>query len=153
MATTHSYGATLKNNKTENNAVQFVLTQNPCLKLPAKEERKQILEALKLPNSFSRAYDLVLLPSPDITNVMSVAPEKWVLVELKTTMKKLLKNPDGFFFGATANEFALAEKLGDRYVFCFVSMHPESMGYTFVSAKDIEGKIKTKRLQYQINFR
>lgn len=129
------------------------MSQNPCLKLPTKEERKKILEALELPGSFSKAYDLVLMPSPDINNIMSVGPENWVLVELKTTMKKLLKNPDGFFFGATANEFDLAEKLGDRYVFCFVSMHPESMGYTFVSAKEMENKIRTKRLQYQINFK
>ena len=143
MASTHSYGATLKNNKTESQAVQFVLSQNLCLKRPTKEERKQILDALGLPHSFSRAYDLVLLPSPDISNIMSVAPEKWVLIELKTTMKKLLKNPDGFFFGATANEFDLAEKLGDRYKFCFVSMHPESMGHVFVSSREIEDKIKS----------
>ena len=33
------------------------------------------------------------------------------LVELKTTRKYLPKNPKGFFFGATQNEFDFGERL------------------------------------------
>lgn len=152
MATVHSYGATLKNNKTENEAVMFLLAQNPCFRRPDKEERKKILAALGLAASFSRAYDLVLLPSPDIKDIMTVPAERLVLVELKTTKKKLMNNPAGFFFGATENEFRLAEKLGERYLFCFVSLHAESPTYALLSSSELESKIRTRRVQYQINL-
>lgn len=152
MAKSHSYGATLKNNKTENEAVLFLLQENPCFRLPSKEERKEILNALDLPSSFSRAYDLVLLPLAEQNNTLSLSSQDWSLVELKTTKKKIINLPEGFFFGATENEFRLAEILGDRYQFCFVSLHPESKGYILLTAKELEGRVKTKRIQYQINL-
>lgn len=152
MANEHSYGATLENNKTENRAIQFVLAQNPCLRRPTKEERKQILVILDLAPSFSRAFDLILVPSPGITNILAVSAKDLILVELKTTQKKLLNMPTGFFFGATENEFKLAEKLGDRYKFCFVSLHAESSNYVLLTAKELKEKEKTRRIQYQINL-
>lgn len=152
MAKSHSYNATLKNNKTENEAVLFLLRENSCFRLPSKEERKEILNVLGLPHSFSRAYDLVLLPSTEQSNTFSLSSRDWSLVELKTTKKKLINLPEGFFFGATENELRLAEMLGNRYWFCFVSLHPESMGYVLLTAKELEKKVKTKRIQYQINL-
>jgi len=152
VAKTHSYGATLLNNATESEAIQYVLNANPSLKRPTKDERRKILEILGLPRSFARAFDLVLLPSADISEIMAVSPEALKLVELKTTKKKLMENPTGFFFGATDNEFQLAEKLGERYLFCFVSLHADSPGYKLLTAKEVEARTKTKRLQYQINL-
>ena len=74
------------------------------------------------------------------------------LVELKTTRKYLPESPKGFFFGATENEFKLAAELGDRYHFCFVCLHPDSLGYSLLGLSELEPMIRTKRTQYQINL-
>lgn len=152
MAHEHSYGATIKNNKTENLAVDFLLDSDKRLRRPNKEERREILKRFELPATFSRAFDLVLLPLADSGGILSVSKEQLTLIELKTTQKKLINNPSGFFFGATENEFRLADKLGEQYKFCFVSLHPESVGYKLLTAQELEKRIKTKRLQYQINL-
>lgn len=152
MATLHSYGATLKNNKTENEAALFVCGRDTRLKIPTREERKHILQELGLPLTFARAFDLVLVPDAEVSNILSVPVRDMTLVELKTTRKKLPNMPDGFFFGATANEFDLATRMGSKYMFCFVSLHPESMSHAFLTAQELESKIKNKRLQYQINL-
>ncbi len=131
--------------------MQFLLAQNSRLKLPTTKERREILDNLNLAASFSRAYDLVLLP-PGKTRISDVVPGRLVLVELKTTRKQLENNPNGFFFGATENEFQLAKKLERSYLFCFVSLHPQSRSYSLITLSDLEKRIKTKRVQYQINL-
>lgn len=152
MANVHSYGATLKNNDTESEAIRFLLEKNPCFNRPSKDERREILNSLGLPPSFSRAFDLVLSPNDSVDKISEIPLEKLILIELKTTKKKLTNNPDGFFFGATENEFRLAEKLGDKFKFCFVSLHPDSSTYVLLSLKDLKKKIRTQRIQYQINL-
>ena len=152
MAHEHSYGATLKNNITETSAIAFLLATDARFRQPSKDERKEILNRFGLPTTFSRAFDLVLLPSASDGDIASVPVEQLVLVELKTTKKKLVNNPDGFFFGATENEFNLADKLGKQYRFCFVSLHPESKSYAMLTSEELQSRIKTKRLQYQINL-
>ena len=62
-------------------------------------------------------------------------------------------NPNGFFFGVTENEFELAKKMGDQYLFCFVCLHPESLSYKYMNLSEVEEMTRTKRVQYQINFR
>lgn len=153
MATSHSYGATLENNKTENQAVQFLLAQNPCFRVLSKDERKKLLSSLGLESSFSRAFDLVRVPSAEVIDIFSVPVENLILIELKTTKKKLINNPAGFFFGATENEINLAKKLGDRYKFCFISLHAESSTYALLTWKELDQKIKHQRIQYQINLK
>jgi hypothetical protein len=73
-------------------------------------------------------------------------------VELKTTKKKLPNLPKGFFFGATQSEFEIAEKLGDKYKFCFVSLHEETKGYVLITLEKLNKIIRTKRIQFQINL-
>lgn len=152
MAHEHSYGATIKNNKTENSAVDFLLVSDSRFRQPTKEERKELLIRLGLPTTFARAFDLVLLPSADYSDILLVPLEEIILIELKTTQKKLPENPNGFFFGATENEFNLADKLGEQYRFCFISLHPESKCFALLTSDELTLKIKTKRLQYQINL-
>jgi len=152
MAHEHSYGATRKNNKTENAAIDFLLAVEPRFLRPSKEERKEILKRFNLTPSFSRAFDLVLVPSADISDMAKMPTDQLVLVELKTTQKKLANNPEGFFFGATENEFRLADKLGEQYRFCFVSLHPESKNFAMLTSQELNLQIKTKRIQYQINL-
>lgn len=152
MAYNHSYGATLKNNITETSAIDFLLVNEKRLRKPTAEERGDILKRFNLPVSFSRAFDLVLLPSENGENLKNISIENIILVELKTTQKKLVNNPEGFFFGATENEFNLADKLGKQYLFCFVSLHSESRNYVMMTSEELMSKIKRKRLQYQINL-
>ncbi len=152
VAHEHSYEATWSNNRTENEAVKFLLSKNPRLRLPNKIERKAILNILGLDKSFSKAYDLVMVPAAEVGDLLSVPAKQLILVELKTTKKKLVNSPNGFFFGATENEFRLAKILGDKYQFCFVCLHPESQGYVLLTAEELEKKIKTRRIQYQINL-
>jgi hypothetical protein len=153
MALAHSYGATLKNNVTENEAVGFLLSQDDRFRVPTKDERKYILELLNLPPTYARAFDLLLFPTPHQGSLDEAVLKDMILVELKTTKKRLPNNPDGFFFGATENEFQLARMLGDRFRFCFVSLHEETSSHVLLTLSDLESRIKTKRIQYQINLR
>jgi len=154
VASEKSYSITLSNNRTEKAAIDYLMAADPCLWNPTSESRKLILEQLDLPRSFSRAFDLVKVKEPlaaeaglTVANIDSID-----LVELKTTRKYLPAMPKGFFFGATQNEFDLAALLGDRYRFCFVCMHPDSLGYHLLTLEELEPLIRTKRTQYQINL-
>jgi hypothetical protein len=117
--------------------------------------RKELLEIFNLPKSFSRAFDLIHVPQQhDGTNVINLDSKNDItFVELKTTKKSLPNNPKGFFFGATENEFNLAKILGDQYLFCFVSLHPDTKSYSYKSLSELDSLIKNKRVQYQINLR
>ena len=154
MASQHSYRITLSNNKTEKQGLDYLIEQDPAFLLPTKDGRRQIMEALGVEKRFARAFDLFRLPghANNEQEIVLNDTSQIMLVELKTTMKYLPNNPKGFFFGATQNEFELAEYLGDQFRFCFVSLHPESRGYKLLSLEELEGEIVNKRTQFQINL-
>lgn len=154
MASEHSYTITVSNNRTEKVALDYVMSSDDHFWLPQPAARRMILSELGLPTAFSRAFDLIRVADPVKTeNEISVESiEEITLVELKTTRKRLPQLPQGFFFGATQNEFDLAEALGDRYKFCFVCLHPETLGYQLLTLAELEPLIRTKRTQYQINL-
>lgn len=154
MASDQSYTITLRNNLTEKAAIDFVMASDPSFLNPSLESRKRILKMLALPLRFARAFDLVQVPG-HINSESEITVEVaglLTLVELKTTQKCLPECPKGFFFGATENEFELARLLGDQYRFCFVCLHPDSPGFSLVSEVELQGLIRTKRTQYQINL-
>lgn len=154
MASNKSYTITLNNNVSEKEALQFLIETDYNFIHPDKESRKQIMELLNIDKRFARAFDLILIPGH--TNLEEIIvlnnTDHITLVELKTTKKALPNLPQGFFFGATQNEFDLALQLGDQYKFCFVSLHPETKGYSLLSVSELEKIIKRKRVQYQINL-
>ncbi len=154
MANNHSYTITLNNNKSEKEALAFLVESDINFLNPDKESRKIIMDMLHIDKRFSRAFDLILIPG--YTNLEQVIKlnkiEDIILVELKTTKKKLSNLPSGFFFGATESEFDLARQLGNRYKFCFVSLHNESRGFALLTLEELNNIIKTKRIQYQINL-
>ena len=154
MANNHSYTITLDNNKSEKEALLFLIESDINFLNPDKESRKIILEMLGIDKKFARAFDLILIPGH--TNLEQVIQlkkvEDIILVELKTTKKKLINLPSGFFFGATESEFSLARQLGCQYKFCFVSLHEESKGFALLTLEELNNVIKTKRIQYQINL-
>lgn len=155
MASKKSYVITLANNKTEKEAVEYLLHANPNFLLPNKEGRKKVVQKLGIDTSYSRTFDLILIDGhTNQENIIELTDsEKITLVEIKSTMKMLPNNPYGFFFGATENEFNLANKLGDGYKFCFVSLHPDSKSYKLLSLEEVGSYIKSKRTQFQINFK
>ncbi|SNR58851.1 hypothetical protein [Lutibacter flavus] len=154
MASNQSYLITVKNNITEKEGINLLLNSKDNFILPDSKSKKSILTFLGVSIKYIRAFDLILLPNyltpqEEITieNVDDIT-----LVELKTTKKKLTNIPRGFFFGATENEFNLARKIKEKYKFCFVSLHKDSLGYELLSLSELEKIIKNKRIQYQINL-
>lgn len=111
----------------------------------------------------TRSFDLVFtqLPFNQLTedNVDDHLKDL-TLIELKSTENKKRAVRDeslrGFFFGATENEFRIARKLGERYKFAFVVLSSNNdLGkpfYVLLSLEELEAKIRTKRMQYQINL-
>jgi hypothetical protein len=154
MANNHSYTITLDNNKSEKEALTFLIESDNNFLNPGKESRKIILDMLGIDKKFVRAFDLILIPGhSNLEKVIQLNKvEDIILVELKTTKKKLVNLPRGFFFGATESEFSLARQLGNQFKFCFVSLHSESKGFVLLSLEELNKIIKTKRIQYQINL-
>ncbi len=154
MSNQTSYTITLRNNRSEKEAIQYLLETDKNFINPDKESRKLIMSVLGIDKRFSRAFDLVLIPGHN--NLETIIKlnrlSDIILVELKTTKKKLMNNPRGFFFGATENEFDLARQLDNKFLFCFVSLHPESKGYKLLTLEELTKIIKNKRIQYQINL-
>ncbi len=154
MASEYSYTITLENNKSEKEAIRYLVESDKNFINPNKESRKLIMEILGVNKKYSRAFDLVLIPGhTNLENIIKLKNSSdIILVELKTTKKKLINNPRGFFFGATKNEFDLAESLNEKFKFCFVSLHHESKSYKLLTLNELNEIIRTKRIQYQINL-
>lgn len=154
MASNHSYTITIDNNKSEKEALSYLISSDINFLNPDKESRKVIMEMLSIDKKYSRAFDLILIPGhTNLEQIISLnKTNEIILIELKTTKKKLLNNPKGFFFGATESEFTLAKQMGNKYKFCFVSLHPESESYVLLTLEELNLIIKTKRIQYQINL-
>lgn len=155
MSRQHSFVLTLKNNRTEKEGLEFARAAERRFVLPDKAGRASLLNALEIPKKLSRAFDLVLLPegqdaAVDHIDVKDVS--RLILVEVKTTKAHLPRFPSGFFFGATQNEFELASRLGSQFRFCFVCLNPSSPGIAVLTLSELEAKIRTKRVQYQINL-
>lgn len=152
----HSFTITLSNNKTEKEGIEYLRANATGFFYVDGKARKQILELLDQPKTFARSFDMVYIPryvGEIITQpILEARIDEIVLVELKTTKKKLEQFPRGFFFGATANEFLFAERLKERYKFCFVCLHPESFNHILLTLSEVKDLIRTTRVQHQINF-
>jgi len=153
MAGPQSYVITRSNNTTEKEGLAYLLEQDSDFILLDTESRKFLMDMFDINHTFSRAFDLVYIKNSGSSTVITVDDKDSIIfVELKTTKKYLPNNPRGFFFGATKNEFDLAEKLGDKYQFCFISLHKDSLSYNLLTTTELNNLVKTKRIQYQINL-
>ena len=154
MASRHSYTITLSNNKTEKEAIEYLLASDSRFLLPDKESKLILLRKLALPEKYIRTFDLIMVNSytKNVSHIELLPEDEITLIELKTTKKKLTRFPKGFFFGATQSEFDLAAKLGNTYKFCFVSLHDETKAYYLMTLDEMQNFIVSKRIQYQINF-
>ena len=154
MASKQSYEITLKNNTTEKEAIVFLMESSASFIEPDKEGRKAILQHFGLSPKYIRAFDLIQVEGHINSEERFILNphDKITLIEIKSTKKKLENNPYGFFFGATENEFSIANKLGENYKFCFVCLHPDTKSYAILSVSEVEDITRNKRIQYQINL-
>ncbi|MFD4819521.1 hypothetical protein [Peribacillus butanolivorans] len=154
MSNQHSFTITLSNNQTEKEGILYLQSQDPHFILPDSKLRKLILRNIGISDKFYRTFDMIYSPGAIVQGNIIIIPDitKVTLIELKTTKKRLPNNPQGFFFGATENEFNLAELLGDQYKFCFVCLHPDCPSHKLLSLTELDSIIRTKRIQYQINL-
>ena len=158
MASSKSYTITLRNNRTERDALDLMLRTDPLLHEPDSDGRKALLDRLGIDGRLSRAFDMVKLKRhvPRAGRLQLDEEEEFELIEIKSTKKYLPELPSKFFFGATENEFELGRQAtakGVRYCFAFVSLHPDSEGHAYVDIVDIDEWIRSKRIQYQINLK
>jgi len=151
-----SFTITRKNNATEKEGIQYMESLGQGFFFVDKDERKRILELLDQPKNFSRSFDMISIPRLAgrklSLDTIETHIDEVTLIELKCTRAFLPNNPKGFFFGATQNEFDFGERLGDKFRFCFVCLHPDSLSHVMLSVAEIEAIQRTKRIQYQINL-
>jgi hypothetical protein len=151
----------LANRGTENTGLALLL-QDPRFQLVDLKTKRSILELVGSSEAFGhQTFDLVMTtePSEQVTaqNVGDLFPGIR-LVEMKTTKKPIRSSAlNGFFFGATEREYAMATALGDQYVFAFVVLSPENeYGRPFavlLTLAEVEARTRSRRVQYQVNFR
>lgn len=155
MAKAHSFKITLSNNRTELEGMDFVLNTASNLLHPDLFGRKKLLEVLGLPITYQKTFDLVRVQGAarGDAEIEIPDPKSITLIELKTTKKKLLDNPMGFFFGATENEFNLAKTMGNQFNFAFVCLHADCPSVKFLTLEELEPLIQRKRTQFQVNLK
>jgi len=156
MSRTHSFKLTISNNITEKEGIKYMLEKQTGffkIDLPMK---KALLDILELPYNFKQSFDMIYIPKLKglefKEDYIETHLDEIQFIEIKTTKKFLPENPKGFFFGATENEFNFAKLVGERFRFCFISLHPESLSYCLLKMDELESIIKNKRIQYQINL-
>lgn len=156
MSRKNSFVLTLSNNVTEKEGINFLIENYTGFFKIDLATKKELLDLLKIEHRFLQAFDLIYVPEMVgkvvDTGFIQIYLDDIILIELKTTKKYLPENPKGFFFGATENEFNFGKILGSRFRFCFVSLNEKSSSYAFLTLEELEGMIKNRRIQYQINL-
>ena len=156
MSRKHSFILTLSNNVTEKEGVNYLIENHTGFFKIDLSTKKKILDLLRIEHRFLQSFDMIYIPNlvgKEINgDEIETYLEDMILVELKTTKKYLPDNPKGFFFGATENEFNFGEILGDKFRFCFVSLHEKGSSYALLTIEELELIIRNKRIQYQINL-
>ena len=156
MSRKNSFVLTLSNNVTEKEGINFLIENYTGFFKIDLATKKELLDLLKIEHRFLQAFDLIYVPEMvgKIVDAgfIQIYLDDIILIELKTTKKYLPENPKGFFFGATENEFNFGKILGSRFRFCFVSLNEKGSSYAFLTLEELEGMIKNRRIQYQINL-
>lgn len=151
-----SFKITISNNVTEKEGIKHLLDKQSGYFKVDLDTKKHLLDMLEVPRNFLQSFDLVYIPKFSDSALsgesLETSLDEILFIELKTTKKFLPENPKGFFFGATENEFKFAKLLGDKFRFCFVCLHEKSLSHSILTLEELEARIRTKRIQYQINL-
>lgn len=156
MSRKHSFILTLSNNVTEKEGVNYLIENTTGFFKIDLATKKELLNLLNIGHRFVQSFDLIYVPDMvgkiADSDFIQTYLEDIFFIELKTTKKYLPENPKGFFFGATENEFNFGKILGPRFKFCFVSLNEKGSSFVFLSLDELEERIKSRRIQYQINL-
>ena len=147
---------------TERNAIELVLEDKRFQK-PASALKSRILKGIHpdMGDWSQKTFDLILtsIPRDDITesNLATLLDDIRV-VEVKTTRKPIRNRAlNNFFFGSTDRQYLLARALGDRHRYAFAVLNSDNdygrPFFVLLTLEQVEKKTRTKRLQYQVNFR
>lgn len=139
-----------KNLISETEGLDYLKEADKALITPTLVQKKILLSLVNLPNIYSRSFDLVKLKVSSFEEVRS--SRDFLLVEVKVTKKYLANFPKGFFFGMTQNEDNLLKELEGIFVMCLVSVNETLSSHVYLNHSGLQGLIKNKRIQYQINL-
>jgi hypothetical protein len=148
------------NRRTENRALTLLLT-DPHIQAVDGFTKLEIIRLLPEQGAFgAQTFDAVMTPEPVVPITIANIAEHLAsirLVEMKSTRKPIKDaNLNGFFFGATEREYAMAAALGDRYLFAFVVLNSLNVyGRPFavlLTLDQVERRTRAKRTQFQVNF-
>lgn len=139
-----------------------ILTTDPRFQAVDANTKRRIISKIGVSENYGiQTFDLVMspVPTPPVTvESIDTLFEQLTLVEMKVT-RKAIRNAalNGFFFGATERERAMAAALGDKYRFAFVVLSDANdYGLPFavlLSLEELERRTRPWRVQYQVNFR
>jgi hypothetical protein len=156
MSKKYSFTLTLSNNITEKEGIIFLLNNHTGFFKIDLKTKKELLDLLKIERRYLQSFDLIYIPDMVGKTISSdflhTYLEDIIFIELKTTKKYLPNNPKGFFFGATENEFNFGKTLGNKFLFCFVTLNEKAPSFVLLSIDELEKIIRNKRIQYQINL-
>ena len=156
MSRKHSFTLTLSNNVTEKEGVLFLLNNHTGFFKIDLNTKKELLDLLKIERRYLQSFDLIYVPEmvgkTINSDFLKTYLEDIIFVELKTTKKYLPENPKGFFFGATENEFNFGKILKNKFLFCFVTINKKAPSFVLLTIKELDKKIRNKRIQYQISL-
>ena len=151
----------MHNRSTEKSGLSILL-RDPRFQLVDTATKRRIIESIGVTATFGiQTFDLVMTPEPRPPITLATLDSVFdglTMVEMKVT-KKPIKNEalNGFFFGATERERAMATALGEKYRFAFVVLTDENeYGRPFavlLTLDELERRTRPWRVQYQVNFR
>jgi len=155
------FGKSRSNRRVENSGLALLL-EDPRFQAVDIATKRLIIERLPVKGDFGlQTFDAVMTPSPTEALTIDNIDEHFSslrLVEMKTTKKAIKdENLNGFFFGATEREYAMAQALGNKFVFAFVVLNSENVHnqpfFILLTLEEVERRTRAKRVQYQVNFR
>ena len=159
---TSRFTKSLENRRTEKRGLSILIGDPRFQSVDARTKRR-IVDLVGVSDNYGiQTFDLVMTQSPIAPVTEETAENHFhelTLVEMKMT-KKSIRNAtlNGFFFGATERERAMARAVGDKYRFAFVVLSDENdYGVPFavlLSLDELERRTRRPwRVQYQVNFR
>jgi hypothetical protein len=149
-----------RNRGVEREGLRLLLSDRR-IQLVDVETKRAIILLLPVGDFGIQTFDAVMTPKPvePITaNIVDQYIDDLTLVEMKTTKKAIRNNMlNGFFFGATEREYAMAEALGPRYMWAFVVLNGDNdygrPFFVLLPLSEVERRTRAKRVQFQVNFR
>jgi hypothetical protein len=151
-----------KQNRSTEKSGLSILLRDPRFQVIDTSTKRRIIELIGVSATFGiQTFDLVMTAQtrPPVTlATLDDLYSELTLVEMKVT-KKPIRNEalNGFFFGATERERAMATALGEKYRFAFVVLADENeYGRPFavlLTLDELERRTRPWRVQYQVNFR